>query len=141
MSPIPPPFEGPIRRTLTVLVVEDHDDTRDVLARLLRMMGHRPVPAATCADAMALAAAHRPDADGAGPIDLVLGDIGLPDGDGIELMRRLRAAVGCRTVVLSGHGSPQDLERSRAAGIELHLVKPVTVDALRAVLESARRAA
>jgi CheY-like chemotaxis protein len=119
---------------LVVLVVDDHQDTRDVVARLLRMLGHRAFTAGSCAEARAMAGAYRPLADGAGPLDVVLGDIDLPDGDGLELLRELRTLLQCHAIALTGHGLPGDLERSRAHGVERHLVKPIGVAELRAVL-------
>ena len=77
----------PRTRSLRVLVVEDHADTRAVMERLLRRFGHTPVVAGNCGEAWAIVGHHPPDGPDADGIDLVLGDLGLPDGDGAELMR------------------------------------------------------
>jgi hypothetical protein len=72
------------------------------------------------------------------PFDLVLSDIGLPDGTGHALLGRLRAAgVTAPAVALSGYGMAADIAASRSAGFVQHLTKPVDFDALRAVLERA----
>jgi CheY-like chemotaxis protein len=80
-------------------------------------------------DALRLAGAHG--------FDAVFLDIGLPDMDGYELARRLRGEVGLRDVLLvalSGYGGPNDRSRSRAAGIDAHVVKPMAQDVLNKLL-------
>lgn len=125
----------PPAKSLVVLIVEDHQDTRDVLARLIRHMGHRALAAGCCAEARAMAGAYRPLADGAGPLDLVLGDIDLPDGDGLELLRDLRAMLDCHVVALTGHGLQADIERYQSLGIDRHLIKPIGVPELRLLFD------
>ena len=68
------------------------------------------------------------------PIDLVMSDLGLPDGSGLDLMRRLSANYGLRGIALSGFGMDSDLEKSTAAGFSRHLIKPIDVAVLRATL-------
>jgi PAS domain S-box-containing protein len=108
---------APARRR--VLVVEDHDDGRDMLATTLGLHGHEVVAAATGAEALALAER--------GPVDVALVDIGLPDLDGYEVARHLRRRFGARLrlVALTGYGQPADRERAVAAGFDEHVVKPV----------------
>jgi PAS domain S-box-containing protein len=117
-------------RTLRILLVEDHADTAAILARLLRRMGHEVVQAETVAGARELA--HR-EMGGAG-IDLVMSDLGLPDGSGTELMRELSAAYGLRGIALSGFGMESDLEQSRAAGFARHLIKPIDIAVMKAAI-------
>jgi PAS domain S-box-containing protein len=110
-----------------ILLVEDHADTAGAMAELFAALGARITVAGSIA--AALAAAER------GGIDLVISDLGLPDGDGRDLMRRLAAAHGLRGIALSGYGKEDDVESSRAAGFALHLTKPVTAETLRAAIE------
>jgi CheY-like chemotaxis protein len=113
---------------LTILLVEDHADTRKLLQRVLGGLGHRTVAVASCADARAV--------DNM-PINLVLSDLGLPDGDGIELLRELKQRFGCRVAALTGYGDAVDLDRTRAAGVDWHLTKPITMQDLKGLLISA----
>ncbi len=72
------------------------------------------------------------------PIDILISDIGLPDGSGLEIMRHLRERRNCypvRGIALSGFGMEEDVKKSREAGFDHHLTKPVTFDRLRAVLK------
>jgi CheY-like chemotaxis protein len=100
--------------SLRILLVEDHEDTRRAMSRLLRMQGHEVTTADTVRAALDLAARET--------FDLLISDIGLPDGSGLELMRQLRQVRG---IALSGFGSEDDLRRSREAGFAHHLTKPV----------------
>jgi DNA-binding response OmpR family regulator len=68
--------------------------------------------------------------------DLVISDLELPDGSGVELMLELRAQHGLRGIALSGYGMEDDLVRTRAAGFNRHLVKPVTMTELRRTIAS-----
>lgn len=105
-----------------VLVVEDHLDTARMLAQLLTRRGHVARSVNTIADALELVRQHPPD--------LVVSDISLPDGSGLDLMRELRALGITRGIALSGHGTPADLAKSAEAGFARHLVKPVDVQRL-----------
>jgi CheY-like chemotaxis protein/anti-sigma regulatory factor (Ser/Thr protein kinase) len=116
---------GPLP-ALRLLVVEDHDATRDVLARLLRREGHTVAAAASVTEALATA--------GKQTFDLVLSDLGLPDGTGLELVAELRARHGLLGIALSGYGMDEDLRRSHDAGFFAHLIKPVEVKELRRTL-------
>jgi len=117
-------------RPLRLLLVEDHENTLKTLRRLLERDGHQVVTAASVAAAIEPASAH--------PFDLVISDLGLPDGTGIELMQKLRATHGLSGVALSGYGVEEDLARSRVAGFIAHLVKPIHFAHLRRVLSSVR---
>jgi CheY-like chemotaxis protein len=109
-------------RALRILLVEDHPATLTALGRLVASMGHEPARAGSVEEARRAA---RDEA-----YDLVIADLGLPDGSGHDLMRWLRER-GVKGIALSGFGSDDDLRRSREAGFEEHLVKPVTMETLR----------
>ena len=122
--------ESPVLdRGLRLLVVEDHEVTLAVLARLLRRGGHHVTPACSVGEGLALAAS--------GTFDLVISDLGLPDGTGFELMGKLRAAYGLRGIALSGYGMDDDLRRSHEAGFQAHLTKPIDFAQLERALEDA----
>ena len=108
---------------LRLLVVEDHESTLQVLVRLLTRAGYQVTDAKTVTEARTAAATK--------PFDLVISDLGLPDGTGIELMKSLRAQYGLKGVALSGYGMEEDIHRSHAAGFVAHLVKPIDVAELR----------
>ncbi|HVW21344.1 MAG TPA: ATP-binding protein [Opitutaceae bacterium] len=113
---------GP-RPKLRLLLIEDHDSTLQTTRRLLERDGHEVSTATSVASALAAAAGNT--------FDLVISDVGLPDGTGTELMARLRETHGLRGIALSGYGTKEDRERSRAAGFFVHLVKPVRFSDLR----------
>jgi PAS domain S-box-containing protein len=113
-------------RRLNILLVEDHDDTRRSMSRLL---GRKHHVHATGSIALALEAAARE------PFDLVISDVGLPDGSGLDLMRQLRARYGLRGICLSGFGMEEDLARSADAGFLHHLTKPVDLYKLEATID------
>jgi nitrogen-specific signal transduction histidine kinase/ActR/RegA family two-component response regulator len=118
--------EGAEDSILRLLVVEDHESTLEVLARLLVREGHQVVATATLAAALEAAAKS--------PFDLVISDLGLPDGTGNELMEILRARYHLRGIALSGYGMEDDVARSRQAGFATHLTKPVDFRQLRRAL-------
>jgi CheY-like chemotaxis protein len=115
-------------------MVDDHDDTRVAMKRLLERSGYQVTTATTVRDALESAA-------GGSGFDILISDIGLPDGSGLEIMRHLRdLAAGhdraVRGIALSGFGMEDDIRRSHEAGFEHHLTKPVTFDRLKAVLRA-----
>lgn len=112
---------------LRVLLVEDHPDTREVLARLLDAANYAVKTASGVAAALELAAAER--------FDVVVSDLGLPDGTGYDLMKQLRDRHGIKGIALSGYGMDQDQRRSREVGFLDHVVKPVNVSQLVAVIQ------
>jgi PAS domain S-box-containing protein len=123
---------GGNRASLHILLVEDHVDTAEAMAALLEMLGHRITTAGTVEAALTTASALQ-----AGPgraIDLLISDLGLPDGSGLELMRELSRRYGLKGIALSGYGMEEDLRRSREAGFEKHLIKPITLESLQAVI-------
>ena len=114
--------------TLRVLVVENHADTRQGVEIFLRLLGHRVSCAGNLAETLTLAEGER--------FDVLLSDISLPDGDGWDLPALLggRGLCPAHAIAMSGLGSPADYQRSRAAGFEMHLIKPFTPEALAEVL-------
>jgi CheY-like chemotaxis protein len=110
--------------------VEDHADTAEAMADLLRLIGHEVVVAGSVAAGLAAAAAVE-KADAAAGIDLVVSDLGLPDGSGHDLMRELKDRYGWKGIALSGYGMEDDVRRSQDAGFARHLTKPVALEALR----------
>jgi DNA-binding response OmpR family regulator len=117
-------------RSLRILLVEDHDDTRRSMARLLSRR-HRVRDTGSVAEALRCAAEER--------FDLVISDVGLPDGNGLDLMRHLRAGYGLRGICLSGFGMEEDVSRSIDAGFLHHLTKPIDLRRLEAVIETVTR--
>ena len=121
------PSVGVTQRPQRILVVEDHADTAAILARLLRRMGHEVLRAGSLKQALKLTEEQMRIA----PIDLVMSDLGLPDGSGFDLMRKLSADYGLRGIALSGFGMDSDLEQSIKAGFSRHLIKPIDIATLR----------
>jgi CheY-like chemotaxis protein len=117
-----PDAKAGFRRSLRILLLEDHEPTREALTQMLARRGHEVSAAATLLEARALAERRA--------FDLFISDLGLPDGDGTTLMRELAAAGGPPGIALSGYGMEQDIQRSLDGGFAAHLVKPVDVDLL-----------
>ncbi len=129
-SGIPRPPESV---SVHLLLVEDHADTAQVMARMLRRSGFQVTVASTIAQALAEAEAARKTVDDSGrsrPIRLVISDLGLPDGTGHDLMRELVKAHQLRGIALSGFGMEDDVQRAAEAGFARHLTKPVDFDTL-----------
>jgi len=126
--PLPTPRPA---RQARVLVVEDNDDARVTLQRLLQAEGHL---VSTARDARAgLEAAI------AGSPNIAVVDIGLPEMDGYQLARELRERLGSgvRLIALTGYGTAADRQRSAQAGFDAHLTKPVDLDRLLALITEA----
>lgn len=111
---------------LRILVVDDHDDTRRVLANLLRAKGHEVLTAMNVASALETLSRES--------TDVLLSDIGLPDGTGYDLMERAKALQPLIGIALSGFGTAEDKSRATESGFAHHLIKPVNVDQLEAAL-------
>jgi PAS domain S-box-containing protein len=105
-----------------ILLVEDHEPTRTPLMRLLVRRGFRVVAVPSVKEALAAAARE--------PFDVVLSDIGLPDGDGFDLMKTLRERHHLRGIALTGYGMEEDVARGASAGFVAHLIKPISVTVL-----------
>ena len=126
----------PVRRPLRILLVEDHGDTRRTLARLLTHFGH----AISVADCVQVAL----DVFSSQEFDAILSDIGLPDGTGYDIIteaKRQQAENYGHTltgIALTGFGTDDDIRRSKEAGFDYHLTKPVDFAQLRTVLGQIR---
>lgn len=123
--------EAPALQTKRILLVDDHADTREMYALLLRDRGYLVSEAPDGPSALATLRGVR--------LYAAVVDISLPGMDGHELARRIRAEateprVGL--IAVTGHGLPEDLARSRLAGFDVHLVKPVAPDDLYMALDS-----
>jgi CheY-like chemotaxis protein len=114
-------------RPLRILVVEDHGDTSRLMARLLEGHGHAVRTAEGVTTAL--------EAAGQEEFDLLISDIGLPDGTGIELMRQLRATHPIKGIALSGYGSSEDVREARDAGFAAHVTKPVDFAKLQQLIQ------
>jgi CheY-like chemotaxis protein len=116
-------------RALRLLLVEDHDSTREVLIRILRRAGHQVHGAVNGAEALELLRT-------AGPFDALISDLGLPDRSGFDLLREIHSThPTLPAIALSGYGMDEDVKRAKDAGFTAHLVKPVPFDQLRALLD------
>jgi PAS domain S-box-containing protein len=126
----PPPLEAsapPVSvstgntTSLRVLLVEDHSDTAEMLSMLLRHHGFKVAVAGSVDAALDLARAG---------CDVLVSDVRLPDGTGMDLLRRLREISFVRGIAMSGFGTQDDVRRSKEAGYDEHLVKPIDVQRL-----------
>jgi signal transduction histidine kinase/ActR/RegA family two-component response regulator len=118
-----------LRRSLRILLVDDHPDTSVALERLLTRRGHIVTAARDMRSAMEAVESRQ--------FDLLISDVGLPDGSGLELMAHLRVTSGIRGIAISGFGMNGDVEKSLQAGFTEHLVKPVNLEKLEAAIEHA----
>jgi PAS domain S-box-containing protein len=120
------PFPDAIDQPLRVLLVEDHEPTLEVLTELLQLLGHQVTGATTVA-----AATESASTDG---FDILISDLGLPDGSGLDLLRQSQNRYAGRAIALTGYGMDSDIADSRAAGFAEHLIKPVDLAMLRAAI-------
>jgi signal transduction histidine kinase/CheY-like chemotaxis protein len=111
---------------LHVLLVDDHPDTCAALERLLTLRGHTVTAAHNMREALVRA--------GHGSFDLLISDVGLPDGNGMDLLRALRTQQPIRGIAISGFGMDADIGKSLEAGFAEHLVKPVKLEKLEAAI-------
>ena len=116
------------RRSVRLLLVEDHEDTNRSLTRLLRRRGYDVYPAYDVRSALDLAATKQ--------FDVLVSDIGLPDGSGTDLLKALRAKGEVLGIALSGYGMEEDVRRSRDVGFSHHLVKPVDLNKLDSIIQA-----
>lgn len=114
----------------TILLVEDHEDTRKITAVMMRARGFEVVTAASFREAL-LAAEEE-------SIDFVIADIGLPDGNGYDLMEQLAEQFGVNGIALTAHGRSEDKARAAQSGFLQHFTKPISAERLEAMLEIVR---
>lgn len=110
------PGETASVKCMRILLVEDHADTARVLVRLLKRFGHEPTVVSTVAGGLGALRSQK--------FDLLISDIGLPDGSGYDLMRQ-SAGMRPPAIALSGFGMEDDMSRSKEVGFVDHLTKPV----------------
>lgn len=115
-------------KSLRILLVEDHGDTRRTLCRLLRHFGHNISEADSTQRALEIIRSQA--------FDVVLSDIGLPDGSGYDVISQAKQHQPVKGVALTGFGSDEDIRRGREAGFDFHLTKPVDFHELRSILEN-----
>jgi CheY-like chemotaxis protein len=114
-----------------VLIVEDNQDAGEMYRILIELYGHEALVAETGARGLEMLKSVRPD--------IALVDIGLPGMDGYDIARRFRAEPDSDRVylvALTGYGSSSDIDRSRQAGFDLHLLKPVDPLELKSLLDN-----
>jgi PAS domain S-box-containing protein len=116
-------YDGTGMPSADILLVEDHEDTARALRRMLENAGYQVGYASTLASARDLAAKRR--------FQLVISDLGLPDGSGLDLMNQLRHSGQVNGIALSGFGSEGDVAAAKAAGFTAHFTKPVDWERLR----------
>ncbi len=117
---------------MRLLLVEDHQDTQQMLARLLEHRGYIVRCAASVTAALTMLARE--------PIDILVSDIGLPDATGHELMRHVKRLYSIPGVAISGFGMDGDIKASQDAGFISHLTKPVDLNQLDAILRTCAEA-
>jgi signal transduction histidine kinase/ActR/RegA family two-component response regulator len=118
---------SPAPRPLRILLVEDNEDTLRFLSTMLSRRGYEVATAGDLAEALRLAFEGEPD--------LLISDIELPDGNGLELMDAIRSRRPMPGIALSGFGSADDIEQSLASGFNVHLTKPVDFRRLEEVIQ------
>ncbi len=115
-------------KSARILLVEDHEPTRNTLSLLLSRRGYDVITSSSFQEALAMSQRH--------DFHLLISDIGLPDGNGYELMERLKQDFGLKGIALTGYGMDQDVVRSEKAGFVTHLTKPIRMETLDAALSS-----
>ncbi|KYF84968.1 hypothetical protein BE17_07720 [Sorangium cellulosum] len=132
-APRPGGREAPAVAARRVVVIEDNADLRESLQTLIELSGHHVRCAADGLSGVATVLAEEPD--------VVFVDIGLPGLDGYQVARHIRAALGDRVLLaaLTGYGQPEDEQRSREAGFDVHLTKPVELGAVERLLAAVAR--
>jgi PAS domain S-box-containing protein len=115
-----------LTKSLRLLVVDDHADTRRTLSRLLTRAGHRVESADAVQSALDLLQTNQ--------FDVLISDIGLPERSGYDLVRQAKQQQQMKSIALSGFGMEEDVRRSLEAGFDHHLTKPIEFDTLQSVL-------
>ena len=114
------------RQPMRILLVEDHEDTNRSLTNLLRRRGYQVQSALTFQSALEISGKEK--------FDVLISDLGLPDGNGIDLIQKL-ASKPPLVIALTGFGMEQDIRRSREAGFQHHLVKPIDLNKLDSLIQ------
>ena len=122
-----PKSDAPRAHGIRILLVEDNHETGILLRKILERRGYQVDLATTMQAGL--------DAAGKASFDLLLSDVGLPDGSGLELMKRLRETRILPGIAMSGFGMDEDIHRSREAGFEDHLTKPISIAKLEEAIE------
>ena len=112
----------PDAESLRILLVEDHEPTRAALTHLLARRRYEVASAASLSEARSVADKQN--------FDILISDIGLPDGNGYDLMVEFRERYGLKGIALTGYGMEQDIVRSQKSGFVAHLTKPVRMESL-----------
>ncbi len=130
-SPVVPATVTPdsVARRLRILLVEDDAATLEIIAEVLRAIGHDVNTAATVKEAIAAAESAA--------FDLLVSDIGMPDGSGLDVMRWFSKYRPIPGIAVSGYGTEEDMQRSLEAGFFTHIIKPVPVSTLRWAIQEA----
>jgi PAS domain S-box-containing protein len=115
-------------KSLRILLVDDHRDTRSVLSRLLKRFGHEVTTTDSVKGALQLLDSRE--------FDTLISDIGLPDDTGYNLVREAKRRQPLRAIALSGFGMEADVQRSLEAGFDYHVTKPVDLNRLRSLLDA-----
>lgn len=134
-GPVATPAAAASSGVQQIVIVEDNRDVREMLKQLLEMDGHEVETAADGEAGVELIELHRPD--------VALVDLSMPKLDGLELARRIRSrSTNSRVylVALTGHGQPNDIRRTKAAGFDAHLVKPISIEKLNSLLAKRQKA-
>ena len=114
-------------KSLRILLIEDHSDTRQTLSRLLTHFGHQISVADNTQSALEIVQSQK--------FDVVLSDIGLPDGSGYDVISQVKRKQPVKAVAITGFGTDEDVRRGKEAGFDFHLIKPIDVHELRNVLD------
>ncbi|HEV2804736.1 MAG TPA: response regulator [Chthoniobacterales bacterium] len=126
------PRRETIAEHVNILLVEDHSDTRRVLSALLGRSGHEILTASSVSDALQVLGHMR--------VNVLLSDLGLPDGDGLELVAKAKAIQPkIKTIALTARGSEKDHELGKKAGFDHYLTKPFDFHELRTLLTLVRK--
>ncbi|HEY2615069.1 MAG TPA: ATP-binding protein, partial [Chthoniobacterales bacterium] len=131
--PFSPGVQAAARR-LRVLLVEDHPDTAEQLTRLLKRAGHEVTWAGSIREAQKLIATSEKQNSGCG-FNILISDLGLPDGSGHDLMREIIRHYHIPGIALSGYGMNDDVRDSMAAGFSRHITKPVDWQELKTAIQ------
>ena len=121
------------RQSKRILLVEDHEDTNRSLTNLLRLRGYHVESANNVESAIELSAADQ--------FDVLISDLGLPDGSGIDLIKKLNSARPVFGIALTGFGMEDDVRKSHEAGFKHHLVKPIDLNKLDLLIQQSPSAA